>query len=115
MRKSVRANLLLLLTAMIWGVAFVAQDVASDSLEPFIFNGLRMGLAGLALLPVVLWMERKAAREGTADVENTGGGVPFLKMTFCWAAFGAACCWGWEARFSRWVSTWGLARARQAF
>lgn len=81
MRKSVRANLLLLLTAMIWGVAFVAQDVASDSLEPFIFNGLRMGLAGLALLPLVLWMERKAAREGTADVENTGGSVPFLKMT----------------------------------
>lgn len=76
MRKSVRANLLLLLTAMIWGVAFVAQDVASDSLEPFIFNGLRMGLAGLALLPLVLWMERKAAREGTADVENTGGAYP---------------------------------------
>lgn len=57
-----RANLLLLLTALIWGVAFVAQDVAADALEPFTFNGLRMALAALALLPVTAAMNARTAR-----------------------------------------------------
>lgn len=50
MKRSVRANLLLTLTALIWGAAFVAQDVAADSLGAFTFNGLRMALAALAML-----------------------------------------------------------------
>lgn len=79
MKRSTRANLLLVLTALIWGVAFVAQDVAADRLGPFTFNGLRMGLAALALLPVVRLMDKKAMREGTAHLE-TGAGVPFGKM-----------------------------------
>ena len=53
MKRSVRANLLLTLTALIWGAAFVAQDVAADSLGSFTFNGLRMALAALAMLPVI--------------------------------------------------------------
>lgn len=66
MSKSMRANVLLLLTALIWGVAFVAQDVAADALGPFAFNGLRMALAALALLPVTAVMNARAAR-GKAD------------------------------------------------
>ncbi|MEG0901388.1 MAG: EamA family transporter, partial [Clostridia bacterium] len=62
MKRSSRANLLLLLTAMIWGAAFVAQDVAADSLPPFSFNSARMLLAALTLLPVVFLMDHKAAR-----------------------------------------------------
>ena len=50
MSRSLRAGLLLLLTAMIWGAAFVAQDVAADALEPFTFNGLRMVLAAMTLV-----------------------------------------------------------------
>lgn len=81
MKRSTRANLLLLLTAMIWGAAFVAQDVAMDSLEPFSFNGLRMSLAALALLPVIFWSDRRARRDGDADQSGTGAGVPFSQMT----------------------------------
>lgn len=80
MKRSTRANLLLVLTALIWGVAFVAQDVASDILEPFTFNALRMALAALALLPVVAAMDRKARRDGTADTEGTGAGVSVRRM-----------------------------------
>lgn len=80
MKRSMRANLLLALTALIWGVAFVAQDVAADSLEPFTFNALRMALAALALVPVVAVMDKKAARDGTADAEGTGAGVPVSRM-----------------------------------
>lgn len=35
--KELRANLLLLLTAMIWGAAFVAQSVSMDYIGPFTF------------------------------------------------------------------------------
>ena len=57
MNRSVRANLLLTMTALIWGAAFVAQDVAADTLGAFTFNGLRMALeptpfAGMQNLPL---------------------------------------------------------------
>lgn len=81
MNRSLRANLLLTLTALIWGVAFVAQDVAADRLGPFSFNGLRMALAALALIPVVLVMDRRAQAAHTADEKNTGAGVPVTQMT----------------------------------
>lgn len=64
MSKAMRANLLLILTAFIWGVAFVAQDVAADAIPPLFFNGLRMALAALALLPTVWLMDRRAAAKG---------------------------------------------------
>ncbi len=70
MSRSLRAALLLLLTAMIWGAAFVAQDVAADALEPFTFNGLRMALAALTLVPVIALRHaaaRRAADESAAD------------------------------------------------
>ena len=48
--KKRTATLLLLITAMVWGMGFVAQDVAADALGPFSFNGTRMLLAAVALL-----------------------------------------------------------------
>lgn len=47
-----QSNLLLLLTAVIWGSAFVAQK-AGAVLEPFTYNGLRMLIGGLVLIPVI--------------------------------------------------------------
>lgn len=67
MSRSLRAALLLLLTAMIWGAAFVAQDVAADALEPFTFNGLRMVLAAMTLVPVIAFRHRKQLRAAAAD------------------------------------------------
>ena len=67
MSRSLRAALLLLLTAMIWGAAFVAQDVAADALEPFTFNGLRMVLAALTLVPVIAYRHGRQQRAAAAD------------------------------------------------
>ena len=73
MNRSARAALLLLLTAMIWGAAFVAQDVAADALEPFTFNGLRMVLAALTLVPVIAFRHgaacKAAVEQPTADAK----------------------------------------------
>lgn len=46
--RKLLGNLLLLLTAMIWGTAFVAQRVGMDSIEPITFNAARMWLAAVA-------------------------------------------------------------------
>ncbi len=59
--KTLRANLLLLLAALIWGVAFVAQKSGLDSLSPFAFNGYRFLLGGLVLLPFAIARRRRGA------------------------------------------------------
>ena len=53
-------NLLLLLTAVIWGTAFVFQRVGMDSIEPITFNAARMWLAAAAIgLVAVLTGKKK--------------------------------------------------------
>ena len=47
--RKMLGNLLLLLTAMIWGTAFVGQRVGMDSIEPVTFNAARMWLAAVAI------------------------------------------------------------------
>lgn len=59
-----RANLLLLLTSVIWGFAFVAQRTGMESVGPFTFNGLRFAIGGLVLLPVVVWLDRQRETAG---------------------------------------------------
>jgi drug/metabolite transporter (DMT)-like permease len=55
-------RLLLLLAALIWGCAFVAQRVSTETMGPFAFNGLRFGLGALTLLPFVYRGRGKAAQ-----------------------------------------------------
>ncbi len=66
--------LLLLLTAFIWGTAFVAQSVGMDHLGPFAFNGIRSMIGGIALLPCI-WVIRRAAPDAGSDRKQlfTGG------------------------------------------
>ena len=64
MKPKTRANLLLLFTAIIWGCAFVAQDVAADVLEPMTFNGSRMLLAALTLTITCWFSDRRAQKAG---------------------------------------------------
>ena len=54
-----RSNLLLLLVALIWGSAFVAQSIASRHLGAFIFTGLRFALGALVVAPFA-WREWRA-------------------------------------------------------
>ena len=52
---------MLLLGSVVWGAAFVAQRVGMDHLGPFSFNGIRMLLAGVVMIPVTALIERKNA------------------------------------------------------
>lgn len=55
--------LLLLLTATIWGVAFVAQSVGMDYVEPFTFNAVRSIIGGLVLIPVIFLLDGNQERQ----------------------------------------------------
>lgn len=52
MTTRMRADLLLLLAAAIWGFAFVAQRVGMDFVGPLTFNGVRFALGALVLVPL---------------------------------------------------------------
>ncbi|MBP3875233.1 MAG: DMT family transporter [Lachnospiraceae bacterium] len=56
--RKLLGNLLLLLTALIWGTAFVAQRVGMDSIEPITFNAARMWLAAVAIGAVAILTRR---------------------------------------------------------
>ena len=58
---------MLILTAFIWGTAFVAQSVGMDFLEPFTFNGVRSLIGGIVLLPCIFLIRRINARSGEAE------------------------------------------------
>ena len=69
--KQLRGNLLLLLTAMIWGAAFVAQRVGMDHVGPYTFLCTRSILGGMVLLPVIFFRDKHA--------KNTGKQAPSKK------------------------------------
>ena len=53
MSRKMKGNLMLLLTALIWGTAFVAQSTGMDHVGPFTYNGVRNLIAGFVLFPVI--------------------------------------------------------------
>lgn len=66
----IRNTLILLLTAAIWGVAFVAQSVAMDDIGPLTFLCARSVLGGVVLLPVLAVLRKSGpghADEAPAD------------------------------------------------
>lgn len=58
--REVKSVLLLLLTAAIWGFAFVAQRVGMQHVGAFTFNGVRFALGSISLLPVIYFFGKKS-------------------------------------------------------
>ncbi len=52
-KGTLKADILLLMTAAIWGFAFVAQRVGMEHIGPYLFNGIRFALGSLSLLPLI--------------------------------------------------------------
>lgn len=62
---------ILMLTAFIWGTAFVAQSVGMDYLGPFTFNGVRSLIGAVALLPCIWLLQILNKKEGTVKEEGS--------------------------------------------
>ncbi|WP_137820451.1 DMT family transporter [Pseudomonas sp. 2FG] len=61
--QTLRADLLMLITAVIWGSAFVAQRIGMDSIGPYLYSALRFALGTLVLLPLVLRRPAAGAKQ----------------------------------------------------
>ena len=86
MNAKLKNDGMLVLTALIWGSAFVAQSVGMDYIGPFTFNSLRCLLGGLVLLPVIWFMGRKKA---SGDTQNNVKEEQKNKKTL---VIGGICC-----------------------
>lgn len=79
-------SLLLVLTALIWGAAFLAQKLGSDHLGPYAFTAARSLLGGLALLAVLaLRRGARPSREARARAVRAGilaGAALFVATVF---------------------------------
>ena len=57
MKNKILGNIALLITAIIWGLSFVAQREGMEHIGPFTFNAVRSILGGFSLLPVIAWIK----------------------------------------------------------
>jgi len=57
-----KANLLLMIAAVIWGFSFVAQRVGMRYVGPLTFNGVRFALGAAALIPLLMWERKNGPR-----------------------------------------------------
>jgi drug/metabolite transporter (DMT)-like permease len=66
-KKTLTSSLILLLAALIWGFAFVAQRVGMDYIGPFAFNGIRFALGALSLIPVIIILNKKNSEKSNIE------------------------------------------------
>jgi len=61
--KNLRNSIVLLLAALIWGIAFVAQTTGGDAIGPYSFNCIRSFIAVVVLFPVIKFFDIKGGRD----------------------------------------------------
>ena len=88
--KSTKNIFLLALTALIWGVAFVAQSVGMEYVGPFTFNSVRFLIGGMVLLPVVIMSRKEKGLE--TDSQDGKQRVLVLGGLCCGMALCVASC-----------------------
>lgn len=90
-KKTLRSDLLLLLTSAIWGFAFVAQLVGMDYIGPYLYNAIRFAIGALSLLPLIFLLGNKEKKDSSASPMKRGsiwiagaatGTVLFLGASF---------------------------------
>ena len=57
--NSFNSKIILLVTAIIWGLAFVAQRAGMEHISPFAYNGIRFALGSLSLFPLIIWNKKR--------------------------------------------------------
>lgn len=91
-KQKTLGNIILLITAIIWGTSFVAQSAGMDYIGPFTFNSIRTLLGGIVLIPVIIVMritskgnKTDKATQRKIDKRSLIGGV-FCGIALCIAS-----------------------------
>lgn len=88
MKKQMISAAELLLTAFIWGVAFVAQSVGMDYIGPFTFNCVRSIIGGVVLIPLILILSKGKKNGETVSTAIERTNYTYRKNTI----LGGICC-----------------------
>jgi drug/metabolite transporter (DMT)-like permease len=68
--KAIRADIIMLITAAIWGFAFVAQREGMETMGPFLFNGARFFIGVAVLSPLVWYLSKKKKLSNKKEVST---------------------------------------------
>jgi drug/metabolite transporter (DMT)-like permease len=68
--STLRADLMLLFAAVIWGSGFVAQRLGMEHIGPYAFTGIRFAIGTLVLLPVIAWRNKGKNQRRNRDELN---------------------------------------------
>ena len=77
--NNLKGTVLLLITALIWGTAFVAQTSAAENVDPFTFNASRNTIAVVFLTVIIMTKEKLAKAKAPA---GTASAAPAEKVNF---------------------------------
>lgn len=92
--RDLKSPFLLVLTAFIWGIAFVAQSVGMEFIGPFTFNCIRCIMGGLVLVPCIFvldWKKNKTVLTDSPIIKRNASRKTLLAAgLFC----GTALCIG---------------------
>lgn len=98
-KKTTVGNLMLLVAAIIWGSAFVAQESGAQYVGAFTFNGLRFLIGGAVLIPAIRINNFKSKKTGTF--------APMTKAEWKALLFGGISC-GVALALASYFQQWGL-------
>jgi len=70
-KNALRSELLLLIAAIVWGFAFVAQKAGMDSIGPLAYNGIRFLVGSITLLPIVWFYDKKKSNDSDIKSNNS--------------------------------------------
>ena len=87
-RVQIRNSLLLLLTATIWGTAFVAQSVGMDYVGPFTFTFARSIIGGIVLIPCIWFLRHWKAKNNAEAAGKADLNLRITKVEW----IGGICC-----------------------
>lgn len=85
----VRNSLLLLLTAFIWGTAFVAQSVGMDYVGPFTYTCVRSVIAGIMLIPCIVFLNKVNPKQEDMHIYQKDEGKQIYQKRLL---IGGICC-----------------------
>ena len=74
--REMKSNMLLMLTAAIWGFAFVAQRVGMQYVGAFTFNGVRFALGSISLIPLIIYFKNKKTAEQPEETASASALIP---------------------------------------